>query len=111
MPDTQRMTPLVRAARAMCEARGEDGFPILNADPDFGDYPLTQEGTSDLCPFTESDVITLARAVLQAIREPSEGMVEAYADGIAKDAVLDPDAYCLRDDGWAAAIDAALEEG
>jgi hypothetical protein len=68
------MTPIERAARAMCDARREDGLPILNADPDFGEYPLTRAGTDDLCPFTEDDVLTLVRAIIEAIREPSEQM-------------------------------------
>ncbi|EJU14123.1 hypothetical protein LH128_05173 [Sphingomonas sp. LH128] len=99
------MTPLERACRAMCEARGEDGFPILNADPDLGDYPLTREGTSDLCPFTEADVLTLARAVLQAIREPSEAMISVAED--REKFGYDP----LPSETFPAMIDAALEEG
>jgi hypothetical protein len=67
------MTTIERAARAMCTVSGRHGFPILNADPDFGDYPLTEEGTDDMNPFTEDDVVALVRAVLQAICEPVEG--------------------------------------
>lgn len=98
------MTPLERAARALCEARGADGFPILNADPDFDDYPLTDEGTDDLNPFTEADVLALARAVLLAIREPSEAMT---VDALDYEAL---DSHATSRNIWRAMIDTALEE-
>ncbi len=76
------MTPLERAARALSD----------------GPHP------SECC-------WEKARAVIEAIREPSEAMVQAYADGIDKDACISPEAYWIRDDGFSAMIDALLEEG
>jgi hypothetical protein len=102
------MTPIERAARAMCAVSGRHGFPILNADPDFGDYPLTEEGTDDMNPFTESDVVALVRAVLEAIREPSAAMTAAGDDTQTDYEAGLTDLAAVK--VWPAMIDAALAE-
>lgn len=87
------MTTIIeRAARAVAEK--------LNADA------MAMPGKRA----TDADVV---RAVLQAIREPSEGMVEAAEDtrepcesgGYYSEDLPSPDIV------WKAMIDAALEEG
>ena len=76
------MTPLERAALAIYQV----------------DYPgQTLPGLTD----DGSWHMEVARAVLAAIREPSEGMCEAGRTAVRDDGVP----------GWRAMIDAALEEG
>lgn len=106
------MTPmLTRIAAALAQARTETGWPVLNADPDFNDYPLTREGTDDNDPFTEGDVLALARAALEALLEPTEGMVEAGGDEIFSD-ILEGmrGANEIATDAFKSMIRAALEE-
>lgn len=86
------MTPIERAARVIAELAGGGPWERMSE------------------PHRES-YIDEARAVIAAIREPSEAMVQAYADGIDKDACISPEAYWIRDDGFSAMIDALLEEG
>jgi hypothetical protein len=77
------VTPLERAAQAIVGARiGEPGYS--------GDW--------------DEDDVKAARAVLTAIREPNEGMVEAGRDR------CDCEEHQM-EAGWQAMIDAALAEG
>jgi hypothetical protein len=92
------MTPLERACRA---AHGEHN-----------DDPAERAKSSDPAWDGWKSWIPVVRAVLQAIREPSDEMVEAAyrREGVGPDAVDVP--YSLTpDDMWPAMIDAALEEG
>jgi len=102
------MTPLERAARALWV---ENGRP----------YHMDEPSPSMAVPEQRPDwqrFVPQARAVLMAIREPSEAMVQAWLDapldlpeGVSFEApaeIIDP--YHARSD-WRAMIDAALEEG
>jgi len=84
------MTPLERAARALV-----DNYPL-----DGGESPLAWQ-----------EVLPVARAVIVAIREPSEGMLEAaYRDlNLSREDADTPDVEITR--AWRAMIDALLEEG
>jgi hypothetical protein len=93
------MTPLERAARAVREEAGAYAHPS-------GGF-MTEGGIVDEQHFRD-----IVRAVLQAIREPSEGM-ERAGYGNSKG---DPDNAGVIDNpapimAWQAMIDAALEEG
>ena len=80
------MTPIERAARA------------ISAVGDHRDGSLLLE---EFCGYGEdADFVLIARAVLQAIREPSDGM-ERMGDLQWGDAIA----------VWQAMIDKALEEG
>lgn len=85
------MTPLERAAKALEEALRE---PVnrMWAKPD-------SEGIEP------GDYLSAARAVLTAIREPSEGMVRANSDHWERG---DDPSIAER---WQVMIDAALSEG
>lgn len=93
------MTPLERAARALCALDGNPENAKMDGKPLWQDY------------------LPEARAVIEAIREPSETMVDAWMDadlelpeGISHEApssVVDP--YRARSD-WIAMIDAMLSE-
>lgn len=90
------MTPLERATQALCELHGR-------VSPET--HPQFSEAWRTL-------YMPQARAVLQAIREPSVAM-EAAGYGNSKG---DPDNTGVvdnprPDDAWRAMIDAALEEG
>ena len=103
------MTPLERAARALYQfqPQTEDVFRRDCANPS----ALPQHSLRDLQWEKVNDVtrehyLTRARAVLQAIREPSERMDNAgmaEADKTSHGIVVTPI--------WQAMIDAALEEG
>lgn len=104
------MTPLERAARALHQdyVKGRVRMGVRPAD-----LPACEE----LGPDGEFSFYAPARAVLQAIREPSEAMVHAWFDaplelpeGVSwqdPSSVTDP--YQARSD-WRAMIDAALRE-
>lgn len=101
------MTPLERAARALADVtifwdETYDGAFVVKGDP-------TRYATN--AEAEKAQAKAQVRAVIEAIREPSEAMVQAYADGIDKDACISPEAYWIRDDGFSAMIDALLEEG
>lgn len=84
------MTPLERAARAICVASGYD--------------PDKDDQVANVGPLNWELFADQARAVLQAIREPSGGMIdEGYAS-------YDANGGSLRD-VFMDMIDAALEEG
>lgn len=89
------MTPLERAAQA---AQG-----VIDEARKWGENPAEHSEK-------------IARAVLQAIREPSKSMKEAGADGPLTTSHGDDESfdYVSEDDAatcWQAMIDAALEEG
>lgn len=79
------MTPLERAARALAETYNRHRIPGAPDNP--GADPVDYED---------------ARAVLRAIREPSEGMVQVGCSG---------GDWPYAADTWSAMIYAALEEG
>jgi hypothetical protein len=62
-------------------------YPVLALDPDFDDLPTDHtEGTED-DEITQEAVIRLVRAVLIAVREPSEAMIKAaWASALGEDA-------------------------
>ncbi|WP_088471892.1 hypothetical protein [Sphingopyxis witflariensis] len=78
------MTPLERAARALCRLDGHPENATMDRKPLWADY------------------LPEARAVLQAIREPSVSMLSAADRHDKRDASAD---------AWRAMIDAALAEG
>ncbi|GEM_PF-3446265 len=86
-----------RAARALFRARTadlprQDALPALRSDWD------------NLEPELQEGFVLDIRAVLQAIREPSKGMIDAMAET----------AQCTAEDVsalWQAMIDAAMREG
>lgn len=89
------MTPIERAARAICLTLGHD--------PDKDD----EVGLGDPGDLNWNMFEDQVRAVLEAIREPSEVMAKAGTDALpAFEAPLRADAS----DCWQAMIDAALSE-
>lgn len=104
------MTVIERAARAL--AGGSDKFDAL---------PLDKRELRELQRHgyqhdtTQSELLDDARAVLQAIREPSEGMVEAGQSALEDpDITGDDGTVCIVDGDanavYRAMIDAALSE-
>lgn len=91
------MTPIERAARALCEARG--------IEPYDSSWWHVSEQTETNIFIAEHDV----RAVLAAIREPSEVMVKAGCLTIYT-RIEEEDVDDLKSQ-WTAMIDAMLEEG
>jgi hypothetical protein len=74
--------------------------PVLTLDPDFDDLPRdSSEGTED-DDITQEAVLRLARAAIEAMREPSQTMFDA----------LQGYALCAGylKEGWEAAINVAL---
>lgn len=108
------MTPLERAARLLCMR--------LGGDPDRREPPVTPD-----TPFEWEKHVPTVRAVLQAIRTPSEGMLEAAAETPGMKAASDAmvmhqargygfaegsfDAGSPLHQAWTAMIDQLLEEG
>lgn len=96
------MTPLERAARAAAEQHGEDWDQL----PERYD---NQRGDLDRLYFYEQ-----ARAVIEAIREPSEAMTGAPEKAEINDGFFPHDVPMLDDKAracWIAMIDALLAEG
>jgi len=88
------MTPLERAARALCASQGDD---------------WEREGHEGLL----KNYSTHARAVLMAIREPSEGMLSAGGDVPCDDYISGGVIYSTTAETravWQAMLDSALEE-
>lgn len=85
---------LDKCARALAHSQcGEDCFDALE--------PEAQEGLREN-----------VRAVLQAIREPSEAMIAAFVDKALHDDVLSHGGWPgYARDQWKAMVDAALAEG
>lgn len=88
------MTPIERAARALCENPSEDPDEIV----------FMTDGT--WIPRWKAELWRV-KAVLQAIREPSEAMAKAGADDLPGN-TNDP---LWVAQAWTAMIDKALEEG
>lgn len=105
------MTPLERAARALYrlhDAPPQDLLDRLKANGD--DEGLAEElaEEDEVWPNYVAD----ARAVLEAIREPSEAMREAGAEvGESHDNLPRETEPHAADDVYRAMIDAALKEG
>ena len=110
------MTPIERAARAICDDFGIDPDRVMTAEDD----AHIGLGLKEEHP-TWTRYTSMARAVLTAIREPSEAVRKAMRDTIPVDGheweylsvetlsdgrVIDPEA-----DHWRAMIDAALDDG
>lgn len=91
------MSPLERAARAAADAFvvGYVGYTAAEREEDY-----FEEAVAENLELGSR----IARAVLQAIREPSPAMVSANSDAAGPD-----DGRTIED--WRAMIDAALEEG
>jgi hypothetical protein len=97
MVNPATMTPLERAAQAL--QKEADRLFEEKTSPEFRDFMAGREGAG---------WTTLVRAVLQSIREPSEGMLGA-CDNIGMEAEAEnPNRAALF---WQRMIDAALEEG
>lgn len=93
------MTPLERAARAAQEADGAYAYESGN---------WMKEGGL----VTDSHWKDIARAVLEAIREPSEGMKdEAAGRFTVHEHWQEADVVVSADVVWQAMIDVALKEG
>lgn len=89
-------SPLERATLAVKSLiTDEMGMPFVDTDPM---PPIAWE---------------IARAVLEAIREPSDRMTDAYWDEVEGFPYFTgaSENYPLATDAWQAMIDAALEEG
>lgn len=99
------MTPLERAARALCAQDGQDpDRPVMT--PGFQKSVRSELRRPGEGPFAWQNYLPKALAVLQAIREPSEAMIAA---GVAVDehgvGSYNPPNI------WQSMIDAAMEEG
>lgn len=89
------MTPLERAARDLAKALGGDFDESLGGEIEW-----------------KEDYMNAVRAVLLAIREPSEGMVKSFVDQALHGDVLSHGGWQgYAKDQWRAMIDKALEEG
>lgn len=101
------MTPLERAARALYKSRNEH-IEIIGAPFGLKGYVPPFE---ELHPYSQRQYLDEARAVLQAIREPSEAMVSSahhgieFSDGLSESEYKDAPIAC-----WQAMVDAALSE-
>lgn len=84
------MTPLERAARALI-----DNYPL-----DSGESPLTWQ-----------EVLSVARAVIEAIRDPSSPMTHAAQSESHVAGDCEGDCEVDYHGIWASMIDALLEEG
>lgn len=99
------MTPLERAVIALeAELQRQHSEDNLShfLRRDHGSDWVTTDGNIDLTP--------VVRAVLTAIREPSEAMIDAGHDSLSIDIAGNP----LRSEiepAWVAMIDAAMAEG
>ncbi len=111
MPDTQ--TPLERAARALAEALGRDYDTAFENKAEWIEARGMRGGHFIDCnePY-RGDYDEAARDVLMALREPSEGMVDAFVQkGLTVTLGGDYKWPDYARDQWAAMIDAAMTEG
>ena len=90
------MTPLERAARAMATEYGQDPDEIILVEA---------VGTRGRLARWQCN-LPAVRAVIEAIREPSEAMTRAF-EAVSPDQWNNPHP----NDAWRAGIDALLEEG
>lgn len=102
---TDTLSPLERAARALPQMLGPHAFDDLPLDRT-EQRKLNREGHS--FEHTQADMLDLARAVLQAIRTPSEAMKFAGAALSYQGEAFAP-IECI-EDAWAAMIDIALAD-
>jgi hypothetical protein len=98
------MTPLERAASAVQAEMRRQGV-LYEIDPDEPDLSKLMMATGEV-----ADLPAIVRAVLTAIREPTEGMIAAGWPEWVNDE-SDVDEYATTAFVWQAMIDAALEEG
>jgi hypothetical protein len=106
------MTEMIeRVARAMMKVtakRPGDGtieLPVLSMDPDFDDLPENStEGTVD-DEVTKEAVMRLARAAIEAMREPTQEMMAAVDCGGEKAEWLSGRAWKT---GYTSMVEAAL---
>ncbi|HMO74067.1 MAG TPA: hypothetical protein PKD48_01855 [Sphingopyxis sp.] len=89
------MTPLERAARAAIEETGAYAIATVEGEPAAW---MAEGGVR-----SEEHFRDIARAVLEAVREPTHGMI------IGGEEVSNKKTAC--EDIWIAMIDAALKEG
>jgi hypothetical protein len=108
------MTVIERAARALAEeeirqheARFAEGGWSASMSPDLEAADYIRAEIGGRYPERWAARLLRARAVLQAIREPSEGMVEAGEEVAMRPFVA---AGQFTPETWQAMIDAALEE-
>lgn len=96
------MSPIEKAARALCKLSGDN--PDASVMPSGFQASVRREPRRpDEGPFRWERFIPQARAVLTAIREPSDAMLEA-----AQMAHRPETTYRM---AWQAMVDAAIEEG
>jgi hypothetical protein len=107
------MTLLERAARAYHDATRQFRYirdPLRPDEKPVG-QPMPFVEWDDLDDETKAERVNQVRAVLTAIREPSEGMKVAGGENIVhSDEQTEPDTRTAAD-VWASMIDAALSEG
>lgn len=94
------MTPLERAARALCKSHLEDPDEVVST---LGENPGTPI-------YAWQDRVHDARAVLTAIREPSEAMIASGNEQMDVDPELGHN-EATPESIWRTMIDAMLEEG
>lgn len=104
------MTPVERAARALCALSGEDpDAPAMQPGFQREVRQLRRPGDG---PFNWQRFIPHARAVITAIREPSEAMLgSTWVKPGSHHVASEDQAALAAGDAWQAMIDAALEEG
>lgn len=110
MAETLEITPLERAARALREATKQVFYvrdPENPTVPPAEYHALGWVAWEDNSDIDRQVYIDQARAVLQAIREPSEDMVSHGREAWAQYATADATSRAI----WARMINAALEEG
>jgi hypothetical protein len=79
----ERVARAMMTVKARLPGRGESGadYPVLSYDPDFDDLPANaSEGTRD-DEITQEAILKLARAAIEAMREPTEEMMAAIDCG------------------------------
>lgn len=96
------MTPLERVTRALAANLEEQAKKLGSVASDAGRYPVL-----DGC----FDMQEAARAVLTAIREPSEAILNAMRDTVPVEGMEWDYVYSDAVEHWQAMIDAALAEG
>lgn len=107
------MTPLERAARALCDDRGLDPDGLEPGNAPYADDTEVVDGHLAGGPAFKiwRLFVDQARTVLQAIREPSEAMQRKFVDLALHGDVLKHGGWQgYARDQWQAMIDAALEE-
>lgn len=99
---------VARALMDVCAAPpASDGreLPVLAIDPDFDDLPRDHTEGNPEDEITQEAVIRLARAAIEAMREPSEALVIAGGEFEDRDGKV---TRYVADGVWRLMIDAAL---